>query len=204
MNSAHDRHGRLDRKKNMDAPSASTSSLPPFSMCFSQVRADLFLVRRVSIPSSVVALADDCFSQCTSVLAVSFESGSQLLSIGDSAFESCSRLSSICIPSSVEKLGQKCFCRCGGLSTVNFECGCKLSSIGDSVFEFCSSLDAKFEQDLKRRISRVIFESGIDLFQLEDRVFWRSSLASIYIPSAVTSLGASCFEGCDSQPVSLS
>jgi hypothetical protein len=94
------------------------------------------------IPSSVEKLGSDCFSGCQSLSTVTFESGSNLSSIEDFAFNCCSSLSSICIPSSVETLGGYCFSGCQSLSTVTFDSGSKLSCIEDFAFHCCSSLSS--------------------------------------------------------------
>jgi hypothetical protein len=83
-----------------------------------------------------------CFSECKSLSTVTFESGSQLSSIAESAFWYCSSLSSIFIPSSVEMLGKYCFQGCDSLSTVTFESGSQLSSIAEYAFRSCSSLSS--------------------------------------------------------------
>jgi hypothetical protein len=60
---------------------------------------------KIFIPSCVEMLGKSCFSGCESLSTVTFESGSQLSSIAQSAFSFCSSLSSIFVPSSVEMLG---------------------------------------------------------------------------------------------------
>jgi hypothetical protein len=87
-------------------------------------------------------LGKECFYGCKSLSTVTFESGSQLSSIAQSAFWKCSSLSSIFIPSSVESLGKDCFSGCKSLSTVTFESGSHLSSLSESAFRDCSSLSS--------------------------------------------------------------
>jgi hypothetical protein len=69
---------------------------------------------------------------------VIFESDSKLLCIDNSAFVSCSSLSSILIPSSVGQLCERCFGDCQVLRQVTFESGSRLAFLGPSAFWNCS------------------------------------------------------------------
>jgi hypothetical protein len=100
------------------------------------------LQKSICISSSVEKLGKGSVIECKSLSTVTFEYGSRLSSIDESAFSGCSSLSSICIPSSVEKLGRQCFSYCESLSTVTFESGSILSSIEESGFSYCSSLSS--------------------------------------------------------------
>jgi hypothetical protein len=82
-----------------------------------------------TIPSSVERLSEACFYDCTSVVSLTFESGSHLSCLEDLVFFGCSALSSICIPASVQKVGHSCFSRCDSLSTLEVESGSKLPSL---------------------------------------------------------------------------
>ena len=59
-------------------------------------------------------------------------------SIGESAFESCSGLTSITIPSSVTSIGQYAFYRCSGLTSITIPSS--VTSIGGSAFKECTGL----------------------------------------------------------------
>ena len=59
-------------------------------------------------------------------------------SIGDYAFQGCSKLSSVTIPDNVTSIGTYAFFNCTALSEITL--GRKLSSIGNSAFSFCSNL----------------------------------------------------------------
>jgi hypothetical protein len=101
-----------------------------------------------------------CFYECESIAAVTFESGSQLSSIAESAFWGCSSLSSIFIPSSVEMLGAYCFSQCNSLSMVTFESGSQLSSIADFAFACCSSLSSICIPPGLQRLGKGAFNGG--------------------------------------------
>ena len=90
----------------------------------------------VLIPATWSSVADGAFRACGDVRSVSFESGSQLMSIGRSAF-SHSGLTSIELPTSLVSIGDFSFNNCGKLHSVSFESGSsqsQLTSIGRSAF----------------------------------------------------------------------
>ena len=59
-------------------------------------------------------------------------------SIGESAFEGCSGLTSVTIPNSVASIGKGAFSDCDGLTSVTIGNG--VTSIGDWAFSYCSEL----------------------------------------------------------------
>jgi len=109
--------------------------------------------------------------------------GVSVISLGDSAFLSCTGLTSVTIPNSVTSLGNSVFASCASLASVTI--GANVTSLGDSVFSGCTSL-----------ISVTIPNS---VTSLGDSVFAScASLASVAIGANVTSLGDSVFSGCAS------
>jgi hypothetical protein len=80
---------------------------------------------RAWIPSSISRLIKDCFSRCTSLTSVTFESNSKLQRIEESAFAQ-SGLTTIEVPASVEVLCKLCFSYCWSLTSVTFELNSKL------------------------------------------------------------------------------
>jgi hypothetical protein len=93
----------------------------------------------VAVARHIRTLGNSCFgSQCISSLT--FESGSRLRQIEESAFSSCLFLSSIKIPALVEKIGSCCFSHCVSLSRIVFEPGSKLYHIKERAFFSCQAL----------------------------------------------------------------
>jgi hypothetical protein len=90
--------------------------------------------RSVVIPSSIVVLGKKSFYEFESLESVTFESGSRLERIEESAFRG-SGLKSILIPSSVVVLGKESFVWCKSLESVTFESGSRLERIDQSMFE---------------------------------------------------------------------
>ncbi|MBR0157700.1 MAG: leucine-rich repeat domain-containing protein [Clostridia bacterium] len=112
--------------------------------------------RNVSIPNTVIAIADDAFKEsaiesvtipgsvklangfhdCDSLRSVTIENG--VKEIGAYAFYNCKNLSVVAMPSSINKISDKAFYDCESLQAISFLQG--LEEIGDSAFSFCKSL----------------------------------------------------------------
>ena len=101
-------------------------------------------------------------------------------SIGRSAFEVCSSLTSITIPNSVTSIGDDAFHWC---SLTSITIPNSVTSIGDRAFRYCTSLTSI-------TIPNSVMSVGSHAF--EDC----SSLASIIIPESVTSIGLMAFSAC--------
>ena len=69
---------------------------------------------------------------------MTFAENSQLISIGNFAFNGCSNLTSITIPNSVTSIGNSAFYNCSSLTSITIPNS--VTSIGNSVFSGCSSL----------------------------------------------------------------
>ena len=82
-------------------------------------------LRSVDIPKNVTILqskghSNDGFTfyRCVSLVDVDFAEGSQLVTIEQNAFNSCTALKEITIPNSVVNLGNNVFMYCSGLETI--------------------------------------------------------------------------------------
>ena len=87
----------------------------------SQALVSLSSDHSVTIPESVTEIENSAFYNCDTLSNVTFESGSQLASIGGSAFSSTG-LTSIIIPASVTSIGNRAFSSCSSLSSVVLSC----------------------------------------------------------------------------------
>ena len=117
-----------------------------------------------------------------------------LTSIADSAFYACSYMASVTIPSSVTTIGNNAFLVCNGLTSVTIPKS--VTSIGNGAFSSCSNLTS------------IIVENGSSSYADENGVLFNKNKTSLLcypagktqstytIPSSVTSIGRSAFNGC--------
>ena len=100
-------------------------------------------------------------------------------SIGNSAFNGCTGLTSVKIPNSVTSIGYSAFYGCTGLTSI--EIPNSVNSIGESAFSGCRGLTSVI-------ISEGVTSIGYSAFQNCTR------LTSIEIPNSVTSIGEDAFK----------
>ena len=133
----------------------------------------------ITIPDGVTSIGRSAFEDCSGLTSVTIPDS--VTSIGRSAFEDCSGLTTITIPDSVTSIGESAFYNCSGLTSITIPDG--VTSIGYQVFYNCSGLTSITIPD--------------SVTSIGDRVFYNcSGLTSITIPDSVTSIGESAFEGC--------
>ena len=72
----------------------------------------------VAIPSTVRTIGEDAFNGCTRLTEIDIPAG--VGAIGENAFAGCVKLSNIAIPASVEEIGDGAFSACSMLKTVHF------------------------------------------------------------------------------------
>lgn len=95
-------------------------------------------------------------SQRNNIKSVNIVNG--VTSIGNNAFEYCSRLTSITIPDSVTSIGDDAFIGCRSLESIDIPYG--VTSIGKWAFSGCSSLESIFIPETVTEIGYEAFRSS--------------------------------------------
>ena len=131
------------------------------------------------LPDSVTGIGDNAFRSCTKLTTVTIQSG--VTSIGYSAFRGCTGLTEITIPDSVTSIGNYAFEGCTGLTEITIPDS--VTGIGDNAFRSCTKLTTVTIQSGATSIGHSAFRGC-------------TGLTEITIPDSVTSIGTSAFYGC--------
>lgn len=139
---------------------------------------NLFRLREVSLPNTLVSLGDSCFIRCYNLNSISIPEG--VTSLGKCCFQDCNKLTSVVMPEGVTSLGDYCFVFCYGLSSITIPSS--MVSLGKCCFGSCG-------------LTSITIQEGVS--SLGDYCFQDcKELSSVTIPTGVTSLGEGCFLGC--------
>ena len=154
-----------------------------------------------SVTYKVTSVGDWAFWSCWKLTSITIPSS--VTSIGYVAFQGCSDLTSITIPSSVTSIGSSAFVSCYNLTYIAIPSF--VTSIGDYTFYACRGLTSMIIPSSVTSIGESAFEgcTGLSsitlpnsLTSIGDQAFYRSGLTTVTIPSSVTSIGIDTFDFC--------
>lgn len=168
-------------------------------------------IESITIPASVTTIERYAFNSAK-IKSISFESGSNLSTIGIGVFNSCPNLESIVIPEGIERIDEEAFVQCSKLKTVTLPS--TLTEIGSSAFSSCSSLESVNIPDGVEIIGSYAFSYCYDLKSAtisgsvksfgNSAFTYCTSLESVTICAGVTAIPDSAFyECCKLSSVSL-
>ncbi len=133
-------------------------------------------VKRIIIGDGVTTIGNSAFNSCSSLTSVTIPNS--VTAIGWSAFSGCSSLTSVTIPNSVTTIGKSTFSGCSSLTSVTIPNS--VTTIGDDAFSYCSALTSVTIPNSVTTIGDVAFAGC-------------SSLTSVTIPNSVTKIGGGAF-----------
>lgn len=133
--------------------------------------------RDVAIPDGVTSIGDSAFQWRTKLTSITIPDG--VTDICTRAFYTCSNLSSITIPNSVTSIGDSAFSGCSNLTSITIPDS--VTSIGKNAFSGCSGLADKHGFVIIRNVLYGYCGNDPD----------------VTIPNSVTSIGDKAFEQCN-------
>jgi hypothetical protein len=157
----------------------------------------------IFIPKTIEIIDRNSFWFCFSLRSITFESGSVLHAIGETAFEGCDLLS-VALPASLRSLHAECFSQCAALGLLLFDPHCQIRELPRRCFNECSHLatlcipdsvetigEGCFRNGSVRRLS---FASNSALREVKDGAFSRQdNLETVELPSSVEIIGEAAF-----------
>ena len=158
----------------------------------------------VQVPASVTSIRASAFSGSTSLTSVSFASGSQLQTIGNSAFAGATSLASFSVPASVTSIGASAFYNDTALTSLSFASGSQLQTIGNMAFANTRLTTLVLPDSLLTlglysfksvtTLRTVTMGSSLTTISMEAFDGDTSLTGTLTIPDSVTTIGARAFD----------
>ena len=94
--------------------------------------------RQTQLPSTLATIGKNAFSACESLATVKFyDSGENIVSFGEGAFNNCRALKSITLPTGITEIPRECFMSTG-LTSIKLPAN--ITFVGEDAFAFCTAL----------------------------------------------------------------
>ena len=127
----------------------------------------------LNVPAAVVTIGEGAFQNCAEITKLTFgkssmkvmaESGSALTTIGDLAFDGCTKLSDVELPEKLTTIGKSSF---QGTAIKTIVVPATVTSIGDNCFKGCKDLKT-FEYQGTTEIKNDIFSDANPSIKVPD------------------------------------
>ena len=135
----------------------------------------------IVVPASVTTIEQGAFTGRGSLQSVTFEEGSELATIGVSAFSGCQALSNIELPEGLETIGNCAFFNCDALTKIDIPAS--VTSIGEQAFDNSGLKTVNLADNSH------LEEIGYAAFK---NCYY---LTEVTIPASVTTIGNETFSG---------
>ena len=139
------------------------------------------------IPNDIISIGESAFRSCSNLTSVVI--GNSVISIGKSAFSSCRSLTRVTIGDSVTKIGDYAFSSCGfeSITIPN-----SVTEIGDEAFCHCSNLKTFYGKFASNDNLCLIVDGVLNSFAIG------SEIVEYTIPNSVTAIGNGAFDDSNS------
>eukprot|EP00605_Chrysophyceae_sp_TOSAG23-4_P001283 GSChrysophyteH1.ASY1.ANO1.1394.1 assembled CDS len=145
----------------------------------------------VTIPANWKNIEKSAFDQCLRLKTLDFESGSQLQTIGESAFHESGLSGTITIPASVTSIGEQAFWYCNSLNNLVFQSSSQLLNIGEYAFQHSGVSGT------------IIIPASVTIIQPHAFLFCDSLKTVVFSCESSVSIGYEAFTGTDVSSISL-
>ena len=148
---------------------------------------------KASIGTTVTTIGANAFNGETSLFEVTFEPVSILTTIGFSAFQECSSLTTLTIPSSVTSIGtDTAFTLCTSLQSINVEPGNAVYSSDSNGVLFNINKAVLYQYPLGNSLTTYAIPNTVSTIGY-GAFYFAQNLTNIIIPTSVTSIGNDVF-----------
>ena len=126
----------------------------------------------IAIPTSVVSIADSAFNGCSKLTSVMLPTSITIL--GNSVFYGCSSLTNVTIGNSITAIGDLAFAYCASL--INITIPSSVTSFGNSTFYQCSRLIGVYFKGNAPIVRGPPFGFNTTVYYLPNTTGWGSTL----------------------------